>query len=135
MSDNERHFEVMSGFPPDVLAVAAHGKITRQDYEDVLIPQFEDKLLRQGVVKLLLVFGEDFAGYSPGAAWDDAKFGFLHLRDISGVAIVSDLEWLRYGVKTFAPLIGCPVALFQNTQLDEARQWLDQLHHEQLTGP
>ena len=135
MPDTDRHFEVLSGYEPDILAVAAHGKITRADYENILIPAFNEKLEQEGRVKLLFLFGDDFVGYSRGAAWDDAKFGFLHLKDLAGLAVVSDLEWLRFGVKTFAPLIGCPVALFQTSELDQARQWISQWHHEQMGGP
>ena len=127
--------ELLDGYNADVLAVAALGKITREDYEEVLIPVFESLTRDEGKAKLLFIFGDDFAGYSAGAAWDDAKFGCLHLRDIAALAVVSDKAWLRFGVKTFAPLIGCPVALFHGHELEDARKWINEWKHEPKGRP
>ncbi|MEM8630008.1 MAG: STAS/SEC14 domain-containing protein [Pseudomonadota bacterium] len=135
MSVNKSNFEILDGFSADVLAIAAHGKITTEDYETVLIPKFEAILKGEGRVKMLFVFGEDFAGYSAGAAWDDTKFGFLHMRDLAALAVVSDVEWLRFGVKTFSPLIGCPVALFHTSELETAKSWINDWHHDAAGGP
>ena len=135
MSKEEPHFEVLNGYPADVLAIAAHGRICRTDYEDVLIPAFEEKVRTEGKVKMLFVFGEGFSGYSVGAAWDDAKFGLLHLPEMARLAIVSDVEWLRLGVKTFAPLIPCPVALFHTHELENAKHWIAEWHDEEEPGP
>lgn len=135
MVEKQQNFEVLEGYADDVLAIAAHGRITRDDYETVLIPRFEEKVRSEGKVKLLFVFGEDFKGYSPGAAWDDAKFGFLHMRELAGLAVVSDLEWLRLGLKAFAPIISCPVAVFHTDQLDEAQKWVSEWKHEEEGGP
>jgi hypothetical protein len=129
------HFEILEGYAADVLAIAAHGKITRDDYESVLLPAFAQKQRDEGKVKVLFIFGDDFTGYSAGAAWDDAKFGLLHMREIAALAVVSDLEWLRFGIKTFAPLISCPVALFQSEELEQAGTWINAWKHEHEKGP
>lgn len=130
MSQTDSNFEILEDFPPDVVAVAAHGRLNRSDYEEVLIPLIEKRVGKEGKVRLLFVFGEDFSGYSPGAAWDDAKFGLLHLRDFAGLAVVTDVGWLRLGVKALAPFIGCPVALFQNDEMAAARAWIVEWKHE-----
>lgn len=135
MQKETRGFEILDGMPPDVLAISAHGRVTRDDYETVLIPRFEEMLAREGKVKLLFIFGDDFSTYSPGAAWDDAKFGLLHLRDIASLAIVTDLAWLRTGVKALAPFIGCPVAVFQLDEIDSARRWVREWKHPSGGGP
>ena len=135
MNDSNLNFEVLDGYPADVLAIAAHRRITSRDYEEVLTPRFAEKARTEGKVRLLIVFGEDFTGYSPGAAWDDAKFGFLHLGDLAGVAVVSDLDWLRLGIKAFAPLIPCPVALFHLGEMEEASRWISEWKHAPEGGP
>ena len=135
MMQEEQNFEILDGFPADVVAVSAHGRITRADYEGVLMPHFEQAVLSEGKVKLLFVFGMDFTGYSAGAAWDDAKFGLLHLREIAGLAVVTDLEWLRLGAKAFAPFIACPVAVFHNNEMAEARTWITEWKHDREGGP
>jgi hypothetical protein len=67
-------------------SLAEMGGVTTDDYENVLIPEFEKTVRSKGKVKLLLIFGDDFTGYSVGAAWDDAEFGFLHLKEMAGLA-------------------------------------------------
>ncbi|WP_300549840.1 STAS/SEC14 domain-containing protein [Roseovarius sp.] len=135
MTNAAQNFEILDGYAADVLAVSAHGTLTRQDYETVLIPKFEEMVRQEGKVKLLCVFGDDFSGYSAGAAWDDTKFGFLHMREMAGVAVVTDNVWLRLGVKTFAPLISCPVALFHMNELEDAQKWISEWEHEPENGP
>ena len=135
MTKTAKNFEILDGYAADVLAISAHGTLTRQDYEDILIPKFEEKVRQEGKVKLFFVFGDDFSGYSAGAAWDDTKFGFLHMREMAGLAVVTDNVWLRLGVKTFAPLISCPVALFHVSELGDAQKWINQWHHEPAGGP
>lgn len=119
------HFEVLEGYPPDVMAIAAHGRIMRSDYEDVLIPEFRERLTFEEKVKVLLIFGDDFEGYSPGAAWDDARFGLLFMGDIAALAVVTDVDWLRRAVKAFAPFMPSPVAVFETGEVQAARDWLD----------
>lgn len=83
MTDADLLFERLSGYGPNIFALAAHGKTTRADYESLLIPVFDSKLKQEGRVQLLFVFGDDFIGCSPGAAKDNAKFGFLHRKDLA----------------------------------------------------
>jgi hypothetical protein len=135
MTRNAANFEVLEGFAEDVLAIAAHGRITRQDYEDVLMPAFEQKVAAKGKVKVLFVMGEDFTGYSAGAAWDDAKFGFLHMRELAALAVVTDATWLRLGLKAFAPLIACPVALFHTDEMQAATTWINEWKHPEGAEP
>ena len=135
MADKKPNFEVLEGYADDVLAISAHSKITTEDYENVLIPEFEKKARAEGKVKLLLIFGDDFTGYSVGAAWDDAKFGFLHLKEMAGLAVVSDVEWLRLGVKALAPFIHGPVALFHSDELAEATKWVNEWKHHTRGKP
>ncbi|MEW9920096.1 STAS/SEC14 domain-containing protein [Marimonas sp. MJW-29] len=135
MTEEKQHFEILDGFAADVLAIAAHGQITREDYETVLIPEFKKKVAEESKVKLFFVFGDDFTGYSPGAAWDDAKFGLLHLRDFAGLAVVTDLQGVRLGMKAFAPLISGPVVVFHLDEMEEAKTWVNEWKHDQEGGP
>ncbi|MEZ5777283.1 MAG: STAS/SEC14 domain-containing protein [Paracoccaceae bacterium] len=117
-------FGFAEGFPPDVIAVTAHGHITRGDYERDLIPKVLERVRAEGRVKLLYEIGPDFSGFSAGAAWDDAKLGLLHLSDFAKVAVVTDHEWIRLGTKIFAPLIPCPVHLFHLSERAAAKEWI-----------
>lgn len=121
---SEGRFEVMEGLPEDVVGIVAHGKLTRAAYEGDLIPLIEARIAKEGKVKLLYVLGEAFEGFTAGAAWEDTKVGLLHLADFAKIAVVSDAEWIRMGVKLFAPMLRAPVSVFALDDLDAAKAWI-----------
>ena len=117
-------FEILQGYPADVVAISAHGYITRENYEEVLIPLVTEVARAQGKVKLLYVLGEEFEGVSAGAAWDDARLGLLHMGDFARIAVVTDVEWIRLGLKMFAPMLPYPIRVFHQGEREVARTWL-----------
>ncbi len=63
--------ELLKGFPSNVVAIACHGNVSRQDYDDVLIPAVEKALQSHDKVRMLYEVAPDFTGYDAGAAWED----------------------------------------------------------------
>jgi len=122
--EGKGRFEILEGFPADVVAIEAHGLIDREAYEQTLVPLVEERIEREGKIKLLYVIGEDFKGFTAGAAWDDARLGLLHLADFARIAVVTDVEWIRLGVKLFAPLLRGRVRLFGLAEMEEAKRWI-----------
>jgi hypothetical protein len=126
-ADTEDHpgqFEPLEGFPWDVVAIRAKGIITGQDYRDMLIPLVEERLKSHERLKLLFVLDGDFESYSAAAAWDDARFGFSHLRDFAKIALVTDIGWIRHGANTFAPLMKADLRVFAVAELEDAKSWV-----------
>jgi len=117
-------FEILDGYPADVVAVSAHGRIDRAAYEQTLIPLIEKTVKTEGKANLFYRIGEDFTGFSAGAAWDDAWVGLMHLGDFVRIAVVTDVEWIRLGIKLFAPLMRGRVRLFRLDEADEAGDWI-----------
>ncbi|PRX33779.1 SpoIIAA-like [Meinhardsimonia xiamenensis] len=122
------YFEVLEGFPADVVAVAAHGVIDSDDYENTLMPLVDERIEKEGKVHLYFECGEDFEGFTAGAAWDDAKMGLKHLGEFARVAVVTDKEWLRLAAKFFAPLIGAELRVYHLAERDKAKAWLASYH-------
>ena len=56
-------FRLIDGMPPDVLAIEATGKVTREDYHNTLIPKAE-AMMAKGPIRMLYVIGEEFTGLS-----------------------------------------------------------------------
>lgn len=125
MTHKTQHaLEILPGYPADVVAVEATGHVTRADYEEVLIPAVLSTAKVEGKAKLLYIIGERYAGLTLGAAWDDAKLGILHMGDFGRVAVVSDVDWIRVGLKMFAPFMSCPVHVFHLAELEAAKDWV-----------
>ncbi len=115
--------QTIKGLPEDVLGIEASGKVTHEDYRDVLIPLAE-AMMRQGPIKMLYVLGADFSAYEPAALWDDGAFGVKHWHDFRRVAVVADAGWIRAAINVFRPIFRCEVKLFAVSELDAAKQWI-----------
>jgi hypothetical protein len=116
--------ELISGMPDNVLAVAAHGTVTAEDYENVLLPAVGDAIKKYKKIRFLFRTAEDFAGYTAGAMWDDAKLGVGHLTAFEKIAVVSDVPWLVQSTRFFRFLVPCPVKVFSGEKLRDAEAWI-----------
>jgi hypothetical protein len=114
---------ILQRMPPGTVGVEAVGKVTEEDYRQVLAPALADALLRQEL-RLLYVLGEQFDSFSPGAAWADTKLWAKHLRGWERVAVVSDADWLEHAADLFGWLMPGEVKVFEADELDEAKAWL-----------
>ena len=108
--------------PMGTVGVRASGRITDEDYREVLVPALGEAL-QGGKVKLLYVLDEDFA-YSAGAAWEDTKLWARHLRGWEKVAVVSDADWLEHSIKAFGWLMPGDIRVFELDDVDDAKEWL-----------
>jgi SpoIIAA-like len=115
--------KLIEDLPDGVVGVEAHGKVTAEDYENVLVPAVE-AARKEGKVRLLYVFGDDFPDYSAGAAWEDAKLGIGHLRSWERIAVVSDEDWLRRAIGGLGWLMPGEIRVFETDDLDDAREWV-----------
>jgi hypothetical protein len=109
--------------PVGTIGLEAVGKVTDEDYRNVLIPAISSAVERNDV-RLLYVLGDDFDAYSPGAVWADTKLWAGHLRAWKRVAIVSDADWLENGIKAFGWLMPGEVKVFETDDVDDAKEWL-----------
>ncbi len=114
---------IIENMPAGTIGLEALGKVTEEDYRDVLVPVVSAALDR-GAVRLLYVLGDDFESYSPGAVWADTKLWAGHLTGWERVAIVSDADWLEHSVKAFGWLMPGEVKVFETDDVDEAKDWL-----------
>ena len=94
----------ISDLPAGVIGFDAVGEVHSDDYRDVLRPAI-DRAVGRGEVRMVFVFGEEFTGYSAGAAWEDTKLGFDHHAAWVRTAVVSDLDWIRHLVAVFGWMV------------------------------
>lgn len=118
--------EVMTDLPDRILGLKASGEVTAEDYRSVLIPAIEARLSQHRKVRLLYVLGDDFKGYSGGAAWEDAKVGMKHLASFERVAVVTDVDWIEKMLKAFGFAIPGEVRVFDDDDLEDARRWISE---------
>jgi hypothetical protein len=116
----------MTDLPDRVLGVKASGEVTANDYKTVLVPAIEQKLTQHRKVRLLYVIGDEFEGYTGGAAWEDAKVGMKHLTSFERVAVVTGVDWIEKMIKAFGFALPGEVRVFDDDDLEDARQWISE---------
>jgi hypothetical protein len=121
--------EVMSESEGEVLGIKATGKMTDEDYKETWIPNLEALLKQHGSVRVLLYMDEGFDGFEPGAMWEDAKFGFEHLKAVAQgkfekVAVVGGSNWSRRFAEIFGHLMPGEVEGFEIGELPQAWEWV-----------
>jgi SpoIIAA-like len=118
--------EKIPDLPDNVVGFAAKGTVTANDYESVIIPAVEAMFSRLGKVRFLYHLGEDFLGIEAAAAWDDMKLGLKHLAGWEKMALISDIEWIRWTIMIFGLVMPGHVRVFHNRDLAEAKRWISE---------
>ena len=108
----------------NIVEFTIDGKITREEF-DALAGRLEAKIKQHGSVRVLEEV-RSLGGIEPSVFWEDAKFGFRHLNDISSAVVVADQKWIEWVTKIVKPFVRCPVEVFHRDQIEQARQWLHQ---------
>jgi hypothetical protein len=97
--------EVIPGFPPNVAAFNATGKITGQDYDEIII-------------------NTPLENYNLEAWLKDAILGFVYFTEWKKIGIVSEKRSIRNFTNLFGILIpGCSKG-FLMEELDAAKEWI-----------
>lgn len=119
--------ERLQDLPDGIDGVRAVGRVSREDYERVFEPLIDGARREGRRIRLLYQLGPEFEGFSPGAAWEDAKLGLASLRLLDGCAVVTDIGWIRESTRLVAFLLPCPVRVFATADRGEAVEWLRSL--------
>ena len=108
----------------DMVGFEAKGKVTAEDYQSILHPLVDDARAQGRRIRFLFHLGRDFEGFTAGAGWEDFKLGFRHMRTFERCAVVTDVDWVAHASRFFGAMIPCPVKVFANAAIDEAKHWL-----------
>ena len=90
---------------------------------DEVLPKLEAFIARHGEIRMVEVVDE-FEGFDVSTMLDGLKFDYQHLRNITHVAVVSDIGWI--GVLTRAASMVMPISMkvFPKSELEAARDWV-----------
>jgi hypothetical protein len=100
------------------------GKLTREDYTGILLPELE-KILESHAKGRLLLQMKGFEGWTPGGAWEDF-LNWPKFLSIERMAIVVDEtwdEWMTWLFRLFAA-IGIDLRFYREDRLEEAWEWI-----------
>lgn len=116
--------EVLSGFPDKVAAFACHGKVTREEYDTVLVPVLDAKFKAHEKLRLYYEVADDFDAIGVGAVWEDIKAGMEHLMQWERIAVVTDVTWIHMTMRAFSFVIPAKMRFFPLSERGAAREWI-----------
>jgi hypothetical protein len=115
---------VLTDLPDTVVGIEAFGRIEASDYESILDPAVDAALRRHDRIRLLYVLGEEFEGFSAGAAWKDTKLGIGHRSAWERIAVVTDRGWIHDALKALGWMLPGEVRAFRMDERTEATAWI-----------
>ena len=117
--------EQIEDMPAGTIGFKANGKLTRDDYRQVLEPVLH-KAAESGEIRMLFML-TSFDGLEPAAWFDDVKtglgLGIGHHSAWKRSAIVTDVEWVGKAYRMFAWMTPGEVGVYKLDLLDEAKSW------------
>ena len=97
--------EIIKGLSPGTAGFRAIEKVTKEDYEGVLMPEVNRISKAFPKINFLLILGTNVGNYSIGSWIDDALVGLKHLFKWHRVAIVSEQKMVKKITDIFGHLV------------------------------
>lgn len=117
--------EILPESHDNILAVRGAGRLSRGDYEDVLVPRLRSLVGEHPKARFLFYMDADFKGWDPVAAWHYARFGLKHRDRFEKVAAVCGPKWVHAGMKLKSYFVNGDVRTFPCAESAEAWKWIE----------
>jgi len=126
-TEEDAMVERIEDVPPGVIGLRGSGKLTRQDYTQVLEPALKEAM-DSGQARVLFVL-TDFDGLEAGAVPEDIKTGLgvelANRKNWKRLALVTDVEWVAKAMRMFTWAMPGELTVYDDLgRLDEARDWV-----------
>jgi hypothetical protein len=118
--------EILRQTPEGYLEFRIDGRVTEADYQDAIIPAIENGLRDSDRLRVLVIVGAGFEGYSAGAAWADTRLGVSHWRGFERIAVATDSTFVANASRILGAFMPNPVRVFPLADADDARRWLEE---------
>src|ERR1700758_63835 len=113
--------------PPATIGFRATGRVTREEYRDVLLPPMR-AAAEAGDVRMVFAIGPGFEKFEVGALAQDTKTGITlglgHLHSWKRTAVVTDVGWIAGALHMFGWLTPGEVRVYELDGLEYAKTWV-----------
>ncbi len=106
----------------NIVEFTIDGAISAVEFDEV-IARFEASIARHGKIRVL-EHVRSLGGVPASKWWQDVKFGFKHMRDITRAAVVAEAKWIEIFANLVNPFLAGEVRYFKSAEIDKARAWL-----------
>ncbi len=116
--------ERLKDFPANVLAFVCHGRVSKAEYDTVLVPAVNEALKSNDKVRIYYETAADFGGIEPGAMWADFKVGMEHFTRWERMALVTDVDWIKHTMSFFSFMMPGEMRTYSSAEAAQARAWI-----------
>ncbi|MBH2024195.1 MAG: STAS/SEC14 domain-containing protein [Flavobacteriales bacterium] len=109
--------------PENVAAFKASGEITREDFENLVIPHVKTKVNTFNELNYLLLLDTDLDNFTAGAWFQDALLGLQNITKWNRAAIVTDKKGVQNFTEIFSVLMPGEFRSFDKDNLYNAICW------------
>lgn len=114
----------MIDLPPTVVGFKASWDVTREVFDEVVIPCVQKHVEKMGQLNYLLVLNTSLRNFTMGAWFKDVMTGLKHLSKWKRAAIVTDSTAVKYFTGLFSVLVPGEFRSFTHDQLKKAIAWV-----------
>jgi hypothetical protein len=119
--------EPLEGMPDGTIGFRATGRVTRDEYRDVLLSPMR-AAAETGDVRMVFAVGPGFEKFEAAALAEDTKTGITlglgHPRAWKRTALVTDVDWIAKALHMFGWLMPGEVKLYELDGLEDAKTWV-----------
>ena len=119
--------EVIPDMPAGTLGFRVSGRLSREDYRDVLVPPLREAVEAGERLRVLYAIGPELH-MEPEALLEDFKvevdMGVKHHDAWKRIAVVTDLDWLWRAFGLFSWMVPGEMRMFRESELEQAKSWL-----------
>jgi hypothetical protein len=119
--------ERIEGLPQGVRGVRVWGSLSREEYDETILPELQEAVREDPEIRYLLQVGPDFDGISAGALFEDAKEGarlLLEHPHWRRTAVVTEEQAILRAISLFGWLTPGDVKSFRLDEREAAAAWV-----------
>ncbi|REC52915.1 MULTISPECIES: STAS/SEC14 domain-containing protein [Chryseobacterium] len=109
--------------PENVAAFNATGEVTKEDFENLVLPRVKAKIEQFGELNYLMYLDTDLDNFTAGAWLEDALLGLKNLTKWNRAAILTDNQNVQNFTEIFSVLMPGEFKSFPKGNLYNAMYW------------
>ncbi len=116
--------QIIENTPDNIAAFQAVGEITKEDFDDVVMPHVKEKTQKTGELNYLLKLDTNIGNFTFGAWMQDALLGLQNFTKWNRAAIVTDKEGIIRFTDMFSKVMPGKFRGFEQAEFHEAINWV-----------
>jgi hypothetical protein len=119
--------ESLDGMPEGAIGFRVTGRVTGEEFRDLLLPPLR-AAVEAGGVRMVFAVGPGFETLEPAALAEDTRaaitLGFGHLNAWKRIALVTDVSLIAHAWHMFAWMTPAEVNVYGLDGLEDAKAWV-----------